>query len=56
MAKAEPARDERTCTKEYLMIATSSGAAGKLFEQTVEQQRLNRRHLYFPVLLEIASD
>lgn len=36
MARAEPANDERTCTKEYLMSARSDGAAGGPFEQTVD--------------------
>ena len=35
MARAEPVRNERMCTKEYLMFATSGGAVGGLFEHTV---------------------
>lgn len=47
---AEPAREASTCTKEYFMLQCCSSAAGGLSEQTSHQQRLNRRHLYLPVL------
>jgi hypothetical protein len=56
MARAEPAKDDKTCTKEYFMFATSGGTAGGLFKQTVPTWQLDCRYLYVFILTNTAPE